>query len=784
MMSVFRLALALIISIVLAPCYLIVGLSLLLTSGLGRCVRLRKKEIALPSPRLETATLIILNWNGKELLKEGLPSVLRAVAHDGRAHEILVVDNGSHDGSAAFVQENFPEVRLLVLPENLGFGEGNNRGVSEARNDVVILLNNDMVLDEGFIRPLLEGFSDDVLAVTGQIFFQDKTRRREETGKTSGRWSRGRLELTHDPVWPNDPEREYQPVLWAGGGSTAYDRRKFLALGGFHQLYSPAYVEDVDLSFRGWKRGWKSLFTPRSVVYHKHRASSRKRFSGRRVDALVRRNHFIFIWKNLTDLRTTFTHVLFLPWAMLRLYSEGGWAQLAAFFRAMAHLPLLLTDRWRLSAATAAGWSDTDIFAFTRQRSQYFEAIAATDRRQVIGMEVKARRPLNVLMITAYLPQRGFHAGGVRMLELIRGLSARHRITLLTFLETEAERPFVAEAATYCEEVRAILRRPLPESHLFSYEPYEEFYVPDMDAAVRGALESRSYDLIHYEYPQMCVYVPPQTTIKKVLTNHEVGFAAHYRKYRHTRVGLPRIKAYYNYLQVLNRELQACARVDKVLCVSREDAAALARYVPSGKIAVAPMGVDLEYFRPDATPEVEENSLIFVGGFRHYPNVDGMLFFHQMIWPLILNEAPDARIYIVGSMPSDEILRLGREKNIIVTGQVADLRPYLERAAVYVAPLRLGVGMRGKVLEAWAMHKPMVATRLAAAGLEHAVDGENIYIADEPQRFAERVLHLLRHPEDRARLAANAAIAIQSYDWSGVAARIEKVYRDLMKTNV
>src|SRR5262249_37076802 len=154
---------------------------------------------------------------------------------------------------------------------------------------IVILLNNDMVLDEHFIRPLLDGFAESVFAVTGQIYLQDATRRREETGKTSGRFRRGMLELAHEPIFEGDPDREYQPVLWAGGGSTAYDRRKFLALGGFHALFSPAYVEDVDLSYRAWQRGWKSLFTPRSIVHHKHRASSNKRFGRTRVDALIRR---------------------------------------------------------------------------------------------------------------------------------------------------------------------------------------------------------------------------------------------------------------------------------------------------------------------------------------------------------------------------------------------------------------------------------------------------------------------------------------------------------------
>src|SRR5712692_4706727 len=195
MVVLLRFILLLLISLVLAPAYFLIGVSLLVTGALGALGR-RRVDSAAPEPlNTETATLIILNWNGKDLLSEGLPSVLRAVARDGRPHEVLVLDNGSTDGSVEFVKEHFPHVRVLALPENLGFGEGNNCGVAAAVNDVVVLLNNDMVLDEHFLRPLLDGFAAGVFAVTGQIYFQDATRRREETGKTSGRFRRGLLEL-------------------------------------------------------------------------------------------------------------------------------------------------------------------------------------------------------------------------------------------------------------------------------------------------------------------------------------------------------------------------------------------------------------------------------------------------------------------------------------------------------------------------------------------------------------------------------------------------------------
>src|SRR5207253_3952287 len=133
--------------------------------------------------------ILIVNWDGKHLLAECLPAVLEAVRHDGGQHEILVVDNGSTDGSVDFIRQNFPMIRILELDRNYGFTGGNNRGVADVRTDIVVFLNNDMIVDRGFLRPLLNGFSDhSVFAVTSQIFFADSNRRREETGKTRARF--------------------------------------------------------------------------------------------------------------------------------------------------------------------------------------------------------------------------------------------------------------------------------------------------------------------------------------------------------------------------------------------------------------------------------------------------------------------------------------------------------------------------------------------------------------------------------------------------------------------
>src|SRR5206468_10461796 len=174
------------------------------------------------SPR--SSTIIIANWDGKHLLEECLPSVLEAVRLDGAGHEILVVDNGSTDGSVELVRTKFPEVRVLALDRNYGFGGGNNRAVAAVQTRTVVLLNNDMVVDRAFLKPLLAGFSDpSVFAVSSQILFSDASQRREETGKTRARFERGFFYFWHDEVRAEDEAAGAIPVFWAGGGSCAVD---------------------------------------------------------------------------------------------------------------------------------------------------------------------------------------------------------------------------------------------------------------------------------------------------------------------------------------------------------------------------------------------------------------------------------------------------------------------------------------------------------------------------------------------------------------------------------
>jgi sugar transferase (PEP-CTERM/EpsH1 system associated) len=759
------------ITLLLLPLLLAVGLILIVFNLVASLTDFTRRRLPPDrAPKSGPASIIVLNWNGKSLLTEGLPSILRAVQVDGRPHEVMVVDNGSTDGSLEYLAEFFPQVRVLALNKNIGFAEGNNAGVKAARNDVVILLNNDMVVDPGFIGPLIKGFGPKTFAVSSQIYIQDPARKREETGKTAALFRRGMIDYAHRGIADSPLPRQYYPVLWAGGGSSAFHRDKFLALGGFHKLYSPAYVEDTDLSYQAWRIGWEVLLAPESIVHHKHRASSNRRFSPKALQALVIRNQFLFIWKNFRSWRLLLSHGVFLPWNCYRLARDHGFAAWAGFFRAAC--AFFSAQAARFGFPFRQMRSDEEIFELFSKPGLYFCERKLCEKTHASLTGSKPR----MLWLTAYLPHTGRHAGAGRMFQLLKRLSADYRITLITFLETDDELKFMPEVEPFCDKVIAMRRtRPL-HWNLFAYEPFDEFLTPEMEQAVDRCLEDTDFDLIQLEYTQMACYAKRARGIPTFLTKHEVDFAACLRRAGRESNPASRIRWFYNYLQVLDREVRLTKNVDAAICMTDTDARELRKFCTSVPTYVINTGVDLDYFRPSETPATKPH-LVFVGAFQHLPNADAMTYFCRDVLPIVRQEIPEIELYIVGSNPSPPVVSLSAIPGVHVTGFVPDIRPYMTESSIYVVPLRLGVGIRGKILEAWGMKMAVVSTSVGCAGLRCEND-RNLLVADTEKHFSSQILSLLRNPSQRQRLGEEGRKTVeQYYGWEKSAQELHALYR-------
>jgi len=200
----------------------------------------------------------------------------------------------------------------------------------------------------------------------------------------------------------------------------------------------------------------------------------------------------------------------------------------------------------------------------------------------------------------------------------------------------------------------------------------------------------------------------------------------------------------------------------------------------ANKISVLPNGVDLDYFDGTNALKRQEDTILMSGKMSYHANVTMVTYFIETIWPKILLEKPDAKLWIVGKDPTPDILALGEKPGITVTGYVKDIRPYLYSATVAVAPVKYGVGIQNKVLEAMACATPVVATRQAISALQ-TEPNRDLMVSDDPDQFAREVLRLLGDENHRRQVGqAGLAYVQANHKWSAIAERLEGIYHEVI----
>lgn len=267
--------------------------------------------------------MVIPNWNGQKLLEEFLPTVVAAAERyhrdTGAPVEVVVVDDCSEDGSLAWLESYRPEaVPIQVVPRQLngGFARAANSGFVAARHQIVFLLNNDIAVEPDAVAPLVEHFNrPEVFAVCCKAY-------RLGTDLFDGAGKLGLFQKGHWRVYVNydvllsrlSPDQRLYSFV-ASGGYAAFDAAKFRQLGGFCELLSPFYWEDVELCYRAWKRGWTVEYEPQSVVHHRT-SSTITGFKSRWVRIVAERNRLLLHWINLHDRRWLMLHVF---WTVVKL---------------------------------------------------------------------------------------------------------------------------------------------------------------------------------------------------------------------------------------------------------------------------------------------------------------------------------------------------------------------------------------------------------------------------------------------------------------------------------
>ncbi|MCK4353414.1 glycosyltransferase [candidate division WOR-3 bacterium] len=397
---------------------------------------------------------------------------------------------------------------------------------------------------------------------------------------------------------------------------------------------------------------------------------------------------------------------------------------------------------------------------------------------------------MKILFLPKQIPHSKVIGGPIIIYNRIKELSKRHEVSLLSFLREDSEKQWLSTVTKYCKEAEFL---PLPHWYgriaICPYSLFQFFFSPtppyflttytqEMENKVAKMTRKYKYDVIIAEYSVMGQYLYKNKrlpNVRKVISCHECYFTARYNTFKQNWYKKEGLTALTHLKRLKHYEFNMYRSADKVLTLTPQDKATLLSFAPDLNISVVPHGVDVTYFTPSDHSSLEP-SVMFLGNYPHLPNRDAVLYFYNDILPLIRKEFTELKFYIVGRNPQSEINDLvKRDSGIIVTGTVSDVREYFKKTKIFICPIRLGGGFRGKILEAMASGVPVVSTSLGAYGIP-AKDGENILIADSKIDFANKVIKLLQDKELYKRIAKNGRKLVeQEFSWAKGAEKLEKV---------
>jgi glycosyltransferase involved in cell wall biosynthesis len=399
--------------------------------------------------------------------------------------------------------------------------------------------------------------------------------------------------------------------------------------------------------------------------------------------------------------------------------------------------------------------------------------------------------PLRILIVSMVSPLPLKAGGRIRVFNLLKRLAARHRITLLCLVDSDEEfARHRTELASLCERVIGVGWRPglagligraIRAGSRIARLPVVVLNKrsPELAEALRGLLRAESFDVVQIEWAHMAQHVDAADRAllarRGVLVEHDVSWLPLER-----RAALAAGPARWFWrrearlMRAYEREEASAFRA--VVAVSPDDAERLAAD-GARNVTVVPNGVDVAHYTEGPSPAKDPRTLIFIGWLRHDPNVDGLLYFLDEMWPVIVRCVPDARLVVIGApVPAAVRRAAARAGAVELAGYVADVRPALRAAAVSVVPLRVGGGTRLKILESMAAGTAVVSTSVGCEGLGLEPE-RHLLVGDEPGAFASHVVRVLRDPALRQRLEREAFDLVKSrYDWSSMADRMDEVY--------
>ena len=365
-----------------------------------------------------------------------------------------------------------------------------------------------------------------------------------------------------------------------------------------------------------------------------------------------------------------------------------------------------------------------------------------------------------------------------------------HEITLVTYpLEDEAATQDAVRAISKFARVEMV-SKPLPprwkvllQTIVRGAYPIERRMMPEMFELLRKIVGREKFDIVHVDHSHMGKYglwLKREFGLPIVLREHNFE-ALIYERFAHTDTNRLKRRVVGIHGQRLKREeIRFLKNFDAIAAITKEDAVLMRQAAPDAKISIIPAGVDTIYFQPSTQPE-DPNQILWIGNLGWDPNYDAVRFFLTSIFPFILKSRPDAKFDVVGS-ESRRVSKLAERfgTRVRLLGQVPDVRDYLAHSAVLVVPLRIGGGMRLKLLDFFAAGKAVVATSIAAEG-NLAKNRSEIQISDRADTFAEDVICLLGNSALRKAYGQRARRLVEEqYAWPNVGRLFEQLYRSVL----
>jgi glycosyltransferase involved in cell wall biosynthesis len=518
-----------------------------------------------------------------------------------------------------------------------------------------------------------------------------------------------------------------------------------------------------------WKRGWRSYYQPKSLVWHEHRGTIGKKFSRGYIDQVIEKNFVLLVWKNVHEWPRLLSHFFFLLTGSVVSCLAGRSRErysAAGVWRAWIELPAAIASRWRARGHAAL----TDTEALQRPLGGYF--------RDRFHDDFQPQR-LRVLFLSPYPVEPPVHGGAVFMGQTLRELTRHADVHLVALLDDQAQVAPHAALSQLCASTEYLIRLKPDRPTFASFEPHAvaEFANRDLEWLLHRKLHNDRIDVFQIDYTNMGQYAGDFGRIVTCLFEHDVYFQSIARLLRQRPGWFGRIRPGIEYLRALRWELKMLARVDQIQVCTTDNGEFLRRTEPALGPRLRPglrAGIDTSRypFRPSGrTPE----TILFLGSFRHLPNREALLWLLEEIAPRVFAHWPDARLIVAGAEPPPRHSLPDLGPRLELRGFVDSVQEAMREPAVFVCPILSGSGVRVKLLEAFAMGIPSVSTRIGAEGLA-ANHGEFCRLATDAASFADQVVDLLGNP-DPAMVSRARQEVEQNWDMRVITERLAASYR-------